>query len=39
MSAVPPIISPMFNASKYSNKTILNYFSKDIATGLKRVIS
>jgi hypothetical protein len=29
----------MYNASKSSNKTVINYFSSDIATGQKRVIS
>jgi hypothetical protein len=39
MNNTPPIISSMFTASKNSNKTILNYFSSDIATGLKRVLT
>jgi hypothetical protein len=39
MQAVPPVISPMFNASQNLKKTILDYFSNDIATGLKKVIS
>ena len=29
----------MFNAAQKSNKAILNYFSSDIATGLKRVLT
>ena len=39
MYSANPIISEMYNASKSSNKTVINYFSNDIATGQKRVIS